>query len=425
MSQIVVTPDGKRHVFPDGASPEQIKAALAGYAKPGANWLSAPLPQPTMAGGGPEPTSAVVGEVVSPEVFWSGVKGRGLGLLPTAGGMAGGLVGGALGAPGGPVGVAAGAIAGATVGGAAGEAARQGLSGAPLSAGGIASQGAQQGAYEAIGGAIGAGAGRLAKPVMRRALGVGKTLLRDFPNAVETTIAKGIPVTSGGVAKAVGLRRESSEALQSLLREAEATGVTFRAEDLVRNANELLASKVLPTADKARIAKQVDAFLAQHGGADLSPTLVKQLKQFYQTRAKSIYRGSKTGVPTLAQQNRALFSGNVATGAKQALETIPGVAQREATTQSLIGAEKAVSDAFMRPAPQLSLMHPRTWPVVGTLGSPAVTSHAALMLASPWFRNLARQSPRAAAALLSQLGAQDSTSQEGDFLSQPVRTQER
>lgn len=377
MSQIVVTPDGKRHVFPDQASQEQIKAALASY-------RPVPAAMPTLA----NPAAPFLGSL----------KARALGLLPAAGGLAGGIGGGALaGVP--------GAIGGAAAGGAAGEAARQGLTGSPLSVGGIASQGAQQGAYEALGAGIAAGAGALARPVMRRALQVGKTLTRDFPNAVETTIARGIPVTKAGVAKAITLRQASGKALASLLRQAEATGQVFRVQDLMRNASELLQSKVLPKADKARIAKMLDDFALQHGQT-LSPTLAKQIKQFYQRRASTVFRAEKVAGATLAQQNRGLFSREIARGAKAQLEQIPGVAAREAETQSLIGAQRAVSEAYMRPPRAFEIHKPGSYPI---LNSPAVISHTALVLSSPYFRALSRQSPRAAAALLFQLGAQDST----------------
>lgn len=407
MSQIVVTPDGKRHVFPDEANLGQIKAALASYAQP--TQPMEPLRYPPRFGPGPVgPTPAELAPLRARAA-------SALGVLPTAGGMAGGIGGAA-------VGGLPGAIGGAALGGAAGEAARQGLVGQPLSVGGIAGQGAQQGAYEALGGIIGAGAGRLARPLMRRALGAGKAIIRDFPDVAETAVAKGIPVTRAGVAKATGLRQASGQALTSLLNQAGAGGTTFYVGDMTRNAAELLRSKVLPNSDKARIAAQVMSFLEQHGLAkrlpggglwiqspNISPVLAKQLKQFYQSRASAIFRAEKTGALTLAQQNRGLFSREVAGSAKQLLERIPGVAEREAETQSLIGAQRAVSEAFMRPPPRFQVIRPETWPGLSTLNSPGAVSHYALVLSSPYFRALSRQSPRAAAALLFQLGAQDST----------------
>jgi len=114
-------------------------------------------------------------------------------------------------------------------------------------------------------------------------------------------------------------------------------------------------------------------------------------------------------------------------GAKDALETIPGVAAGEARTQSLIGATQAIKRSELR---RLSLMAeslsgaagtvaavlgPKgdlpsdlkngaiTWLVTRGLMSPRATSRAALALTQPQLRALFQQFPRLAYAVVHEL----------------------
>lgn len=373
MSQIVTTPDGQRHVFPDGATPAQIKAALASYGPPAS---------PASSGYAPPQ--------IRPPMSLAPLAARSAQLLPSAGGFVGGLAGGGEG----PL-----SIGGASIGGGLGEGARQLLTGEPFSPAAIGIRGAEQGAYQAVGGTLAKGAGMLARPVMRRALGVGKTILSNFPDAVETALSKGIPVSEGGAAKAMALRRESSQALGDLLAKEGAGGRKFNTAAVAEPVLKLLKSNVLPKADKTRIAGQLVRFLDEQG-AEVSPALLKQIKQFYQARASSAYRAGRAGALSIAQENRGLFSKALASGARQQLETIPGVAAREGQTQSLIGAERAVKEAVMRPPRPFEIHKPGTYPIAN---NPYVLSRVALTVNSPHFRALAKQSPRLAAAIVSQM----------------------
>lgn len=381
MSQIVTTPDGKRHKFPDAASQDQIKTALASYVS--RETASVAVAPPTAMSAARSP----VGDL-------SDRAGRALDLLPDAGGFVGGLVGKAAGPAARVVSPAL-----ASVGGAVGEGARQLVSGEPMSLERIGQSAATQGAYEAAGGALAKGAGAVARPIMRRAMGVGKTILSSFPDAVETALEKGISVSKSGAAKAAGLRQESSEALTDLLLDAKATGKTFSTADITKHVRSLLGSKVLPEKDKERIMGQLIDFVRDKG-SKVDPVLLKEIKQFYQNRATAVYKAGQKGIPTLAQENRALFSKELARGAREQLETIPGVAARESETQSLIGTQRAVADAVMRPPQAFDLSKPGTYPVSN---SPQFLSRVALLLNSPKFQALLRQSPRAAGAAIVQL----------------------
>jgi hypothetical protein len=99
----------------------------------------------------------------------------------------------------------------------------------------------------------------------------------------------------------------------------------------------------------------------------------------------------------MGQFNKAL-----AAGAREQLGTIPGVAKSDATTQSLIGAERALRDASMRHHPPFDIVRPGTYPGIRDITSQGNASRLALALNNQRFRALMRQSPRAAAELLNQ-----------------------
>lgn len=352
--------------------------------------------------------------------FLSAMKGRALDALPTVGGIAGGLAFPEAGIP--------LMVAGAAGGGAAGETAKELANGQGLSPGAIAGQGALQGAYELTGQGLMRGAAKLAKPLMKGALRPTAAFLERFPTAVETALANKLPVTAGGVAKAQALRRASSQALLDLLEGARAGGTTFGAADVTRQARQLASNPALSDADQAAIRGQLAGFerryippqpppqvstvLDQYGKpvvlpqppveeTRIDPVLLKQIKQRYQGIAKPIYKGAARD-ESMAASNRRDFAAALAAGAKQQLERIPGVAEQEAKTQALMGARSAVKRAFLSPPLRFELTRPGTYPGIGSL-QPALESRLAIALADPGVQAALRQSPRAAAALLSQL----------------------
>lgn len=322
-------------------------------------------------------------QLISTPPLATRLRNRAVAELPNIGGFAGGIGGAMLGGvPGG--------IGGAAVGGAAGEAAQQAILGHPLDAGRIATQGAAQGAYEVAGGAIAKVAGKAARPVMRRALGVGKSILKDFPDAVETTLKNRIPVSAKGAAKATRLREGSAAALTRLLEDASKKGTTFKTSEVTRHVKELLDNNALPDEDWKKLSKQLSAFVIQHGKS-IEPTLLQDIKRLYAERASYATAIGK------AKSNKAEFSEAIAKGARRELEKIPGVAEQNRTTQSLIGAERAVQDAHMRAARPFEIHKPGSYPLVN---NPHVTSRVAIVMADPGFQRLLKQSPRSAAFLL-------------------------
>lgn len=380
---IVQGPDGKRIEFPDGTPPETIKAVMAkqyGGAAPGV--------QPMGTNTQPNQTN--------PEFQRRVLEG-----LPTAGGYIGGLVGKLGGYP--------GAVAGAGAGGALGEGVRQVAAGEGLSGPEMGKRGLEQAAYEAAGGALAKGASAVARPIMRRALSVGKAIGGKtkiggsmFPDPVETTLREKIQVSPKGALKASSLRQESARELKKLLATAKLGGKTFKTSDVTRHVKELLKDPVLPSKEKEKILSDLVAFYKDKG-LRMDPEIVQGVKRYYQRQARGIYRSGQEGAFTLGDQPHGQFAEKVAQGAREQLESIPGVEARNLRTKGLIGAEKAVERAVQRPAAPFELFRPGTYPMLSRLAGSDVLSHTAILLGDRKFQELARQSPRAAAQLIQQM----------------------
>lgn len=378
MSQYVTTPDGKRHKFPDGATPEQIKSALSRYA----------APMESVA-----PATMMTQEFNPISNQFAALRGRAVAALPTIGGLAGGLAG----TPGGFPGM----IAGAAAGGALGEGIRQRAAGQDISPRDIGIQGALQGGYEAVGGLAAKGAARLARPLMKGAITASRRLASSFPDMVETALKYKLPVTEAGGRAAVQLRDDSALALNMLLRNAKASGTRYDANKVARYARSLLGSKSIRDSDKAVMAREVNAFLTQHR-RKIDPLLLKEIKQEYQALASPLYAKDMD----LASAPVRRVARRIATGAREELERIPGVAAQEAKTKSFIGIERAIRERNLKPAPFATtweLQKPMTYPVARMLARPEFQSTLAIWLNDPRFKAALRHSPRAAAALMTQM----------------------
>jgi hypothetical protein len=418
-------PDGKIIEFPDGTPPDTIKAVMARH----------------YGGGAPRN-----GELFKTPPLTRRLATRFAGVAPAVGGFVGGL-GGTL------AGGVPGAIGGAAVGGAAGEGFRQMYTGQGFSPQEIGLRGAEQAGVEALGLATGGLVRAAARPLMRRAMSLGKPIAgevkvagRMFPDPVETALEKGVSVSPKGALKATELAKQSSRKLTELLLEAEQGGMKFKANDVVSQVKELLASPVIPVREKALIKRDLVDFLEQHGRKasvkkiatrdsrvldvygkpvqvaeevrekvtkpelpSMSPRLVAAIKRFYQNRAKAAYQ--REG-PSIAQASRVRFSEAMAGGAQRTLEQIPGVAERNLETQRLLGLERAIKAQVQRPAPPFEVFRPGTYPMVSRLLGHDVLSTGARVLNDPRVVLFARQNPRLFALLVQQLSAKpDATEQ--------------
>jgi len=369
---------------------------------------------------------------------------RAIDALPEAGGLVGGVVGGIGGtAFGAGVGGVPGALGGATVGGGAGEALRQLLTrarggAAPTSmseaVASIAKEGAIQGGMEAAGGVLMKGARMAGRGLMDFALRPSQTILKEFPDVVDRVLEHRLPVgrllpgMQSGSEQAAQKLVGSSRALRALLDRAQASGKTFESSQVAEPVLELIdeiAKEPLPEASMRQLDGMISEFLRNHRGP-LTPNAVKDLKQSAQAIARPIYRAEANNsyVPA-AETLRARFNEKIATGAKSSLEQIPGVKEREATTQGLIGATAAIRQAERRRLPlaaettsaavgavagalrsqgyELAGDLPADvaratagWLITRSLMSPKVTSRGALALTNRQVQQLLRQVPRLA-----------------------------
>lgn len=360
--------------------------------------------------------------------------------LPAAGGVVGGVLGGAGGTAFGiGFGGVPGAIAGATLGGAAGAAAKQTInrlrgteapSSATDAALDIGKEGALQGALEGAGGLAVKGAGIAGHALMEHAIGAAPSLAERFPNIAKTAIEERLPVGNvlpggtKGSAMAVAARKASAQDLTQKLIAAGQQGQRFDpaavTQKPIQDLLDELAKNPVGDADEQKIVDLTAEFLRRHPGP-VTPEQLKGLKQAAQAIASPIYKAVARGEAVGTEQAiKAKFNSAVATGSKDALETIPGVAENEARTQGLIGAAKGIKRAELRrlsgTAEALSgvsgvlagVLSPRgdlpsdvrnaavTWLVTRGLMSPRSTSRAALALTQPQLKALFAQFPRLA-----------------------------
>lgn len=418
--RLVRGPDGVVHKFPADATDVEISEALSA---PPAHIRS------------------------KPERSWMDVA---VDALPAAGGMAGGIVGGIGGTAFGlGVGGVPGAVGGATLGGAAGEAARQlvnrargaGAPPTPLAAATeIGQEAALQGGSELTGHGAMKGAGMAAHGLMDFAIRPAPTVAEEFGDIAATALRERLPVGNilPGMAKgsqlAKSAMRESAQNTRGLLAEAGQAGVSFRPQDVARGpVTELvgeIAKQPLSDAELNHVSRLFAEYVNTQG-SQMTPNTLKDMKQAAQRIAKPIFRALNAGNAVPAGESlKAQFNKAIAGGAKEALETIPGMAASEARTQGLIGATKAIRRAEVR---RLPLVAELAAPIIGgTVGgatgndmqsrgqnaasgvgaalltrallSPRSTSRGALALTQPEIQQILRQMPRGAVyALMEQL----------------------
>lgn len=422
MSQYVTTPDGKRHKFPDEASPEQIKAALSGAALGGKPILIPPSESY------PEPRAM---KATSPFIS------RGLEMLPYAGGYAGGF----LGSVGGPPGM----VGGATLGGSIGESMKQGIEGKQFSPLAIGGRGLEQGLWELSGLGLAKGAGKLAAPLMQHSLGIVSSLAKRFrmtPEAIaKAVLSERYPITLAGEQTAKAATESAINARNAVIR---STGGNISAKGLARvalrdaeeslgrpltqaergklvstvqaEADAILTGRThgaVPKAGLGRPAQPASTMLNQFGQPALpaqpaipsapsrySPWEVEQIKEVAAKNARPAYRADQAGLgiaadPTLSKQ--------LAGAARARINKIPGMKERNVRLKSLSAAQQAVSDALMKTSGgTLNVGH--IGPLsLGVKLPRKKTADLALLLANPRFQRLLKRSPRAGAALIQQM----------------------
>ena len=413
--------------FPDSMSEQEINLAAQKLYKD----ATRPAPAPAQ-----EPSQSIVDRLVS--------------MLPTAGGIGGGIAGGIGGTAFGlGVGGAPGAIGGAALGGAFGESLEQIINrlrgqdvpATPMQAAvPIMKEGLTQGAIEGVGLGIAKGAGSLGRSFLENAVRPPETILREFPNVMETIAKERLPVGRGlvpgtlkGSQQAKGLLRTSSRNTRQLLQGASSTGQTFAPQQIAAKRISELADQIrtqpISGPDLRRLSDMTMAYIREHGAA-MTPQAVKDMKQAAQSIAKPIFKAQQAGGGVSADQALgARFNAAIASGAKDALETIKGIAESEGRTQSLIGATRAITKAEARRLPLATeslsgaaavisaIAAPGSgaddrvrnalvaWAVARGIGSPRTISRTGLMLTGKQAQLALREVPRLAQAAAAYLNA--------------------
>ena len=376
MSQYFVDSTGQRHKLPDDATPEEIDAITRR---------------------GPDPV-----EPNPLTMFTLGARNRALSFLPAAGGVVGGMAG----AAGGPW----GAIAGAGAGGAAGEGLREALMGEAVDPTRIGMEGGGQALGQGIGGLAAKGAAKLARPIMRNALRLGKPIGGQvkvgselYPDPVETTLLENIQTNPKGAVKAGSLKRATGEDIGSLLRKEAAAGTEIKTSETLRYAKELLKDKSLPAKEKAKVFNELMTFYRDKG-ARMDPELAQAVKRRYGGK----YKNWNKGKDPLTDPIEGAVAGEISRGAGEELNKIPGMAGLNQRYAALKGAEKATEKAVRRPDPLWQVQAPSTYPILrGLLGNKSLNSRVAIKLADPSVQEALRQTPRAIVELLEQLAYSD------------------
>lgn len=348
-------------------------------------------------------------------------------------------------------------LAAAGLGYAGGEGARQTASAAlgfneppPFSgeALGRISLGGVRGAAEGAGGALlqraaRTGASNLMRQALKASPGVQEaaganmtaTARSMFPEGEalwETAIHERLPI--GRLSRTLGSRKGSEMAgekldatdqrLQEILAQANRQGWRRTAQDFVGHVSELrseIIKETNPSQALKALDKMLSEFIAKRRGPRFSgrmgalrrftPEDVREFNQTWQKEAQTLYSARERGIPVGPRQAlRSRFAENVARGAREQLETIPGVAAQNARLQRLQRLREAILDAERR---NRYLRWGGPGHVFPVLEWPEFTSRSALWLTDPRSQFALGQIPRATSfALQSMYGSPNSAEED-------------
>lgn len=380
MSQYFTSADGVRHKLPDDATPEEIDALFP--AAPDSSRMA------------PKAPAAAPERFSDPRVSQF-LKGYGTvrpnpGMLPAVGGFVGGIGGAALaGFPTLGIGAVQGGIGGAAIGGAIGEAANEALSGKPLGWG-IAGRGALEGANQAVGLGLAAGAGRLARPLIGKALSIVPSLADRFhvrpEDIAEIVLKERAPVTfegkqalwkSGSAVRSA--RNAAIKGTRGLITAKTLANVTirdaesslgrpltrFERDDLIstveKEANDILTRRThgaVPKGQRGTPAQPPSTLVNQYGQPAIPgqaatpppPTRynmweTEQVKEVAAKNAKPAFGADRAGTSVSADP---ALSKQIASSARSKLNKIGGVKEQNARMSELKSARLAIEDALAR-----------------------------------------------------------------------------
>ena len=229
----------------------------------------------------------------------------------------------------------------------------------PSTAGGVLKTMAGQGAAGAAGQGLGVGASKLLKAggklVYKTALRPSATLQREFGDVSKTGLRGGVPVSEGGVGKAVGKITQSSGRAKQMIADAEAGGAsplqpkevaTAFGDVFKQGRNQAALGRPDP---RPAVMQRLQTF-GQRNPNGIPLSRAQELKTEAQDLASKAYRAEDLGHPITdlsAASDKAM-----ATGLREGIEKrVPGVADVNKHTQELIGLTRALEDATRRNVP--------------------------------------------------------------------------
>lgn len=317
--------------------------------------------------------------------------------------MIGAGVGGGMGlAGGGPL----GAVAGAGLGSAGGEAWRQNINratGGPAPATGdeaglrMAGAAAEGAATEGVGRLAMAGAARVARPIMAKALRPAKGLVANFRNVVQDAIAQGARVGSiGGAPGSVGtaaVRRQASQNVAQILDGAARRGVMLDRRELAQpliDATEARLRRPVTQAEELMLVRRV----SQRAGQLLTsassgirrtaiqgdPVTYNELRRLARDEARSAVNNAALRLPPSAIPD---LDHMIEQGARRALNNnVAGYQPAQEITARAMGVDQAVQAAELNQAPSNVALGAGGFHV-GIGVPPEIASRISLMLSDP------------------------------------------
>jgi len=267
--------------------------------------------------------------------------------LPAVLGATGGALGGTAGAAAGGIGALPGAAVGAMGGGAAGAVLRNALyAGLGLDPTGGTSppiEGAIQGGYEAFGpvpGTVLKGAGR----------GLMRMAAKMTPEVAEAAAREGIPVTMGGVRKALGLLGRLGAEKRVALVVAGRKGWRQNSEDLANEAYARVRGEIASAPEAERMLVQLDDLrgsFVRSRGRKLRPSQVEAMRSSADDIARPIRQRAEKFAPTddATLAVRVKWNEALADIGRERLNLIPEVGLLNRRMSRVIAVKDAVAQA--------------------------------------------------------------------------------
>lgn len=347
MPQIVRTPDGQEHEFPDGATPEQMRSALSRYVSSESTRSTAPGQQ-TGAASAPLAAQSIL-STQPPQPWWQeyapAITGAvGEMALPAA-------IGAARGAPLGPWGALGAGILGAGLGAVPGSLIRQGAS---PDVAATTQDMMMQGGASAVGLPIGLGMGWAARNMMQGALKPTLRSTRASNEVVKDALKQGATVfrgpRGGGSQGAEKVRSLRGQATSDLLATADKSGVKGRLQGILPKASEFVSPQSPRLAQETAEAQKIlDEYLGNHP-MPKKPSELKAMKDDLWKRANGIFPKLQEGKQVRLDSPDVPLEARVYYGAARRINEamrkgIKGFGQAEDATKRSIGVASAVRNA--------------------------------------------------------------------------------